>query len=289
MKTVAIHSHKGGVGKTTAALLFAKYAAERGKKVCVIDFDFIGSGIANLIALHEGPRKYVEEYFLCADPHDFDLDALLGTYKDPGKGGKEFSVILNLGRGLPKGRAARDQKRTDENMMALVANEPHYGEVEMKADILLRRLAGEKEIDLAIVDCHPGLGLASGAMSRLADLNVYVATPNRSDCFGLLKGMNLRKLDSRKSLLLLNMAVEPVTSLQTLRSEMEGDALVGTDAKALFPALKHVGQKEEHFAVIPDGHRLRTLFHLGGPGTLPKIDGNDEAFSFCPKLSSLVG
>ena len=77
MKTIAIHSHKGGVGKTTVALLVAKQAALLGQKVCVIDLDFIGSGIADLFAITALPDEYVESYFLGTDPHSYDLDRLL--------------------------------------------------------------------------------------------------------------------------------------------------------------------------------------------------------------------
>ena len=46
MKTVSIHSHKGGVGKTTLGLLLCKYYARfLGKKTCFIDFDFQAPGL----------------------------------------------------------------------------------------------------------------------------------------------------------------------------------------------------------------------------------------------------
>lgn len=289
MKTIAIHSQKGGVGKTTVALLLGKYAAERGQKVCVLDFDFIGSGIANLVALDEAPDEYVEHYFLSADVQDFSLGPLMGRYTDRGMGGQALSVVLNLGRGLPTGEAARDETELDETMMALVANESHYHEVEMKTGVLLRRLTDEEQVDLTVIDCHPGLGMVSATMARLADVNAYVTTPDRSDCFGLLKAMNLRKLDSLESLLIMNMAVAQVMDLRSFRATMRSDRLVGGDARALFAALKHVGQKGDHFASIPESQELRGALYIGGAVTLPKVDEKNAVFSFCPKLLAFAG
>jgi len=190
MKTIAIHSHKGGVGKTTVALLLAKYAAISLRQTCFMDFDFIGSGISDLLDLKNKPRKYVEDYFQNANPHEFEIQQLLTSYTDRGMEHHKFTVILNVGDGLPNQKKAKSLENLKADQLALVANEPHYKEIENRTVILLEKLE-KHEIDLVVVDCHPGLDMVSDTMVGLADLNVYVATPNRADCFGLLKTLNL--------------------------------------------------------------------------------------------------
>ncbi len=283
MKTIAIHSHKGGVGKTTISLLLAKYAVTSGQKVCVVDFDFIGSGMADLFVLDEVPGVYLETYILCANPHKFDIQQLLGKYKDKNMGQQEFSVILNLRKGQPDKKDAK----TLDYLMGLVADEPNYREIQTRTQILLDKLE-EHGIELTIIDCHPGLGLVSETTGRTANLNVYVTTLNRSDNFGLLKTMNLRRLDKPRSLLIVNKAEPTLIDLNSFKSLMEGDALVGTEAKALFPYLKHVGQREEQFAIIPESESLRRSFYLGSTGHLPAILPEQAEFGFCSKVLSFV-
>ncbi len=283
MKTIAVHSHKGGVGKTTVALLIAKHAATSGQKVCVVDFDFIGSGMADLFALKKVPDSYLEEYFLCANPHGFNLQQLLGNYTDEDMGQQEFSVILNL----RKGPLDKKDAKTLDYMMGLVADEPHYRAIQMETTILLDKLK-EHGVELTIVDCHPGLGLVSKTIRPMTSLNVYVTTPNRADCFGLLKTMNLNKLDSSRSFLIVNRAEPTLIDLNSFKFLMELDALVGTEVKFLFQYLKYVGQNEEQFAIIPESELLLGVFYLGGSGYLPRILQEQAEFSFCSKALSLV-
>jgi cellulose biosynthesis protein BcsQ len=288
MKTIAIHSHKGGVGKTTVALLVAKHAVLTGRTVCVVDLDFIGSGIADLFALETLPNEYVESYFVAADPHGFDLARLLGTYTDADMRSRSFSLLLNVGRGLPKKTDESAICRLQNHMMGLVADEERYREIENKLKLLLERLGRQHGAEVIIIDCHPGLGLVSDTARGLADLSVYVTTPNRSDCFGLLKTVNLKRLDNARSMLIVNRAPATVVDAASFQSLMESDAVVGTDSEALFPQLHHLCKKETHFAVIPESERLRAAFYLGGAAHLPRISAGKTDFQFLDKVLSLI-
>jgi MinD-like ATPase involved in chromosome partitioning or flagellar assembly len=283
MKTIAIHSHKGGVGKTTVALLLAKHAALSGRKVCVVDLDFIGSGIADLFAIETLPNEYVESYFLGADPHGYDLERLLATYKDGDTRPRGFSLILNQGQGLPDKKQEKGFRDRENHMMGLVADEPRYREVENKLCLLLERLK-QLETELVVIDCHPGLGLVSDTAWGLANLSVYVTTPNRSDCFGLLKTVNLRRLDNARSMLIVNRAPAAVVDTASFRNLMENDPVVGTDSKALFPQLKHLAKKETHFAVIPESEGLRTAFIWEGLPISPGSRSRRQSSSFSTRF-----
>ena len=286
MKTIAVHSHKGGVGKTTVALLLAKYAAVSGRKVCVVDFDFIGSGMSDLLPMEKVPDRYLEHYFLCAEPEDIGLQTLLGTYTDKDMAGQTFSLILNLGKSLPNEKDAEALAGLEDDMMGLIATEPHYREIETRTDVLLRKLK-DHDVELTVIDCHPGLGFVSETVRSMADLNVYVTTPNRSDCFSFLKTVNLRKeLDDPETFLVVNMADPPLSDLDAFRKLMEGDALVGTQARFLFPNLRFIGRRKTHFAVEPESELLRQRFYIGQSGYLPRIEAGKPEFGFCSKILS---
>jgi hypothetical protein len=269
------------------ALLLAKYATTSNRRVCLVDFDFIGSGIVDLFAMDQRPDCYLEGYFLDANPREFKLENLLGRYSDEDMGAQSFSVIFNLGEELPETAGAETLAALKSNMMGLIRNEPHYREIQTMTEILFEKL-NANGIALTIVDCHPGLGLVSETVRSMADTNVYVTTPNRSDCFSLLKAVNLKGLDGPGAILILNMAEPSVTDLPSFRYILENDGLVGTEAKFLFPYLKTVGRQEAHFAVIPASESLRRILYIGGSGYLPKVLPKEAEFSFCKKVLALI-
>ncbi len=293
MKTIAIHSHKGGVGKTTIALLLAKHAAATGRKTCVADFDFIGSGMTDLFALARKPRRYLDSYFLEAHPEKDVLDPLLGRYADDDLVQRELLVMCNLGDGLPVSgpQAKRDTERREEireEMVDLMAAEPRYREIQSRTEILHRRLAIEHKVELLIIDCHPGLGFVSETVRPLADLNVYLTTLNRSGCFGLLKSINVNALDGPNSFLVVNRADATLIDVDAFRRRVERDGLVGSAAAVIFSYLKYLGRSSRHFAAVPESPRFRRLLYLGESGHLPPIDPDLVEFAFLPRVMELV-
>jgi cellulose biosynthesis protein BcsQ len=280
MKTVVIHSHKGGVGKTTVALLLAKHALLAGRKACVIDLDFLGSGMADLFKLEKKPAAYIEKLFLAANPRTVDVEPMLGTYTDKDLDRRTLPVLLNLSE-----RSARDETLKEQaEMVSQIANERRYREVREGTEILLEKLAA-RGLDLAVVDCHPGLDFLSETLRPLASLNVYLTTPNRSDCFGLLKAANLKQeIDSPSSFLIVNRAESPLADAASFRALLERDPLVGMEAAAIFSFRRVFGTDDEHFAVIPESDLFRKQFNVGSPGLLPAIRTAEPEFCFCAKV-----
>jgi cellulose biosynthesis protein BcsQ len=286
MRKIAVQSQKGGVGKTTIALLLAKFAAvEHGLRPCVVDFDFIGSGIANLLALQKEPSVYVEEYFLHGRVHEYDVKKLLGRYADPQLHKHGIGLVLNLGKELPRGPKAKQEVRAEDEMLGMVANEPHYQVIHEKTKVLFDLLERDG-FTIAIVDCHPGLGLVARAVRPLADLNIYVTTPNRTDCFGLLKDVNLRRLDGRGALLVVNRTEPPVTDLATLRRLLRKDDVLGPSGTFLVSGAKYMACDQRHVAFVAESERLRRCFYIGTKGLLPPVDPSE--FDFYGKAMALL-
>lgn len=286
MKSIAVHSQKGGVGKTTLSLLLAKHMALSDSEVCVLDFDFLGSGMANLFAM-DPPAQYVESYFEDGNPHDYDVERLLGTYTDRQLGSRRVSVVLNVGRGMPTAAAAREEKRLEDDMMGRAANEPHYRSVHTWTGILLPLLA-DQGLDFAVLDCHPGLGLVSDAVRDLVDLNIYVTTPNRSDCFGLLRAANLRGLDRPNSLLVVNKAEAPVLDRPSLVDTMGDDSVIGPAGSGLLSQLKYLAVHDRHALFVTESDELRRSFSVGSSGHVPAIDPGASAHAFLRGIDSLL-
>jgi chromosome partitioning protein len=58
-KTIALHSYKGGTGKTTLITNLASYYAMRGKKVCLLDFDLYAPTLSIYFRKH--PDVYLND------------------------------------------------------------------------------------------------------------------------------------------------------------------------------------------------------------------------------------
>jgi cellulose biosynthesis protein BcsQ len=282
MNTIVVQSYKGGVGKTTIALMLAKAALLAGRRACVADFDFMGSGMNDLVKLRSAPREFLERFFLSSDMASFDIQSLFGNYRDDQLGGSELPVIFNLGEG-PNPAAWHSQAELQSGVEAMIANERRWGEIARGTGILLGGLQ-QLGFDLAVIDCHPGLDFISEALNPLAQLNVYVTTPNRGDCFGLIKKINLKKLDTENSFLVLNRADGASLDLGSFKERMTNDPLRGFEAKIIFGNSTFLGVRDEHFAAVPDTARLRDLFLLGSTGFLPNLDEKDADYTFCSKV-----
>jgi hypothetical protein len=112
----------------------------------------------------------------------------------------------------------------------------------------------------------------------LADLNIYVTTPNRTDCFGLLKDVNLRRWDDRRALLVVNRAEPPVTDLATLRRLLRKDDVLGPSGTFLVSGVKYMASDQRHVAFVAESERLRRCFYIGTKGLLPPIDPSESDF-----------
>ena len=292
MKKIAVGSHKGGVGKTTVALLLAKYATGLGKKTCVVDFDLLGAGLADLIRFERKADKYLEDFLLTSDPEGFRIKDLISGYTDRDIQSSSVEFILNMIMGLSRKGEEEKFKDNQRDIWDMIADEPHYGQIGAKMEHLFSKL--EKEgTELVVFDCHPGLGFVSEIIRPMADVNLYITTQNRSDCFGLLKEVNLKQLDDEKSILILNRFRGPkaVSLTEALSDYIPLEGVLKTEFKFLLGQLLFIGKDERHFTVIPESDELNNFGDIGSPGILPKIDpkSEDGIYMCYSKIFSLLG
>jgi cellulose biosynthesis protein BcsQ len=286
MNTILVQSYKGGVGKTTIALMLAKAALLAGRRACVADFDFMGSGMNDLVKLRAQPHAHLEGFFLSSDMAQFNVESLIGYYRDDQLAQRDLPVILNLGEG-PDPSDWTSQADLQSGVETMIANERRWGEIAQGTKMLLDGLEN-LGFDLTIIDCHPGLDFISEALHPLAQLNVYVTTLNRGDCFGLIKKINLKRLDSENAFLVLNRADDETPDLSSFQQRMKRDPLKGLEASTIFGISTYLGVLDEHFAAVPETRSLRDLFLLGSPGLLPELDTAKAEYAFCSKVLALA-
>ena len=103
LKSLAVLSHKGGVGKTSIAVNIAVHLAKSGKNVCLLDNDFAGPSI---VTFFEPKVKWINQYLLEDEPIGDCLQDLAGDLGLPGK--------LYVGFADPRAETVRALIRMDQ-------------------------------------------------------------------------------------------------------------------------------------------------------------------------------
>jgi hypothetical protein len=155
MEIVSLHSQKGGTGKTSLALGLAVEAMRIGKKPLLMDLDFSGTSLRDIVHLKQGEKiNTIEDYFL--DPRNNSINDYisLAEITDLRTSSKiDISVMLD---------DSADLKR----MMTFVYKENHSTYLESRLEGIIDTLAKAKQIGVIIVDNSPGAwGLSNSVLN----------------------------------------------------------------------------------------------------------------------------
>ena len=189
-KIMAVHSYKGGTGKTSFAVNLAASYARRGKKVCLMDLDFRAPSIHALFEAHKA-EHWLNDYLngIC------EIDkVLIDASRDYGNGGK-----LLVGLANPSTEAIRDMTAKDRKW-------------EMKAlgRLLSLRssLLNDLDLDYLILDTSPGLQYSSINAIVTADVVLVVTSLDASDIKGSQRMTSeLYDLFEKKTGILINKVI----------------------------------------------------------------------------------
>lgn len=184
---ISFHSYKGGTGKTLLSVNLATILALRGKKTCLLDFDFSAPSLCTIF------EKKKEKFWI----NDFlnrscKIDKVLECC------GSIFELKENLYVGLanPSIKAIREMSSKDRKweMQALGAM------------LSLKTYLFDKlDFDYVILDTSPGLRYSSINSIFTSDISFIVTTLERSDVKGsqfMLE--DLYKLFKKKTMIILN-------------------------------------------------------------------------------------
>ncbi len=195
-KIIAVHSYKGGTGKTLLSVNLGAIYARMGKRVCVLDLDFRAPSLQSIFKLG-GSEYWLNDYLNGA----CEINKVLVDYSPQCKCNGQILV----GLANPATEALRDMSSKDRKW-------------EMRALgrllSLKNTLLNDMELDYLLFDTSPGLQYSSINAIVSADVVLVVSTIDASDVEGTKRMTHeLYDLFEKKTAILMNKV--PIEFLST--------------------------------------------------------------------------
>jgi MinD-like ATPase involved in chromosome partitioning or flagellar assembly len=205
-KIIAVHSYKGGTGKTLLSVNLAATFAKHGKKVCLFDLDFRAPSLFAVLKM-DNVTCWMNDYLNGTCDINKVLTDISGRIQNEGK--------LFVGLANPATEAIRDMSAKDRKW-------------EMKALGRLLSLRNsiieDRGFDYIIFDTSPGLQYSSINAIVTADLVVVATTGDRSDVDGTRRMLReLYNLFEKKTGLVLNKVLDSTSKFK--KEEMQQKVL----------------------------------------------------------------
>jgi len=165
-KIIAVHSYKGGTGKTSLSVNLAATYARMGKKVCIMDLDFRAPSL-HAIFKKQNLNYWLNDYLngVCEINK-----VLVDVTKDHGNGGKLFVALANPSTEAIRDMTAKDRKWEMKALGRLLS--------------LRSSLLNDMGLDYLICDTSPGLQYSSINAIVTADVVLVVTSLDASDING---------------------------------------------------------------------------------------------------------
>ncbi len=245
-KVIAIHSFKGGTGKTTLTANLASILALR-HRVGVMDLDLSGPGLHVIFGLKKGDIKAtLTDIFLGdASPNEVIIDL------SPKFGFKKGSLYF-----CPASNKVEDMLRLLKSGL----------EVSVFQDIL-QKVGESCNLDYIIVDTHPGVENDTVLAMGCCDALVLVSRVDQQDLFGTAVMVLLAETFEKPTYLALNMVPPGVKIKDAVK--------VGRELAQLFKS-KFLEAFEFQIDVI--NNLSRSVFVMDNPnsGFAHKVSGAAE-------------
>jgi MinD-like ATPase involved in chromosome partitioning or flagellar assembly len=187
-RIIAMHSYRGGTGKSVTAANLAVLIARRGQRVALVDTD-LQSPALNVLLHDDAPHE-------CHSLVDFllgrcEIDQAAHLITEPGTGGNLFLV------------PARSSVSDIDEIMVRGYD---VGLLKEGFDRLAERLA----LDVLVLDTHAGINNETAASVGIADVLVIVTRADRLDLTGASESISLaNRLNCPRRALVVNLATGP--------------------------------------------------------------------------------
>lgn len=201
-KIIAVHSYRGGTGKSNLTANLATALAIQGQRVGVIDTDIQSPGIHNLFDLDQADRLPVLNDFLAGDlPIEdtvYDVSSAAGV-EEPGK------VFF-----VPASTKPDDIARIlSEGYNVGLLNEG------------IRQLIKTLSLNYFLIDTHPGLSKETFLSIAISNLLLLILRPDRQDYQGTAVMIDLaRQLRVPQILLVANKVLQDM-DYQDFQQQLE--------------------------------------------------------------------
>jgi MinD-like ATPase involved in chromosome partitioning or flagellar assembly len=205
-KIIAVHSYKGGTGKTLISVNLAATFVKHVKKVCLLDLDFRAPSLATLVNVTK-KDYWLNDYLNGACEIDKALVDLTDRIHN---GGKLFLGLANPATEAIRDMSAKDRKWEMRALGRLLA--------------LRNSLLNDKSFDYLIMDTSPGLQYSSINAIVSADLVIVATTFDKSDVDGTKRMLReLYDLFEKKTEIILNKVLNGSTAFgkEPIRSRVK--------------------------------------------------------------------
>ena len=202
---VAVHSYKGGTGKTLISANLATLFAANNKKTCLLDMDFRAPSL-NSHFKTEQPEYWLNDYLNGA----CETEKMLQNHCSDGlERQKLFVGLANPSTEAIREMASKDRKREMQALLRLLS----------LRDSLFNGLG----FDYLILDTSPGLQYSSINAVVAADIALVVTTPDESD----LKGTQIMLSDlyekfEKKTAVIMNKVPSDLLRSQRIEKVQNG-------------------------------------------------------------------
>jgi len=194
-KIIAVHSYKGGTGKTLLSINLAATFAAHGKKVCLVDLDFRAPSLSTILKI-EKAEHWMNDYL----NGTIEIGKVLIDLSDKIQNrGNLFVGLANPSTEAIRDVSAKDRKWEMRALGRLLA--------------LRNSLLNDKGLDYLIFDTSPGLQYSSINAIVSADLVIVATTLDRSDVDGTKRMLReLYDLFEKKTDIILNKVLNDSSS-----------------------------------------------------------------------------
>lgn len=203
-KIIAVHSYKGGTGKTLMAINLATTFVAHGKKVGLLDLDFRAPSLYAALKTN-GAEYWLNDYLngVCEIKRTMtDLTEKYGF-----NGGRLLVSLANPNTEAIRDMSAKDRKWEMRALGRLLA--------------LKNSFLNDMELDYVIFDTSPGLQYSSINAIVSADVVLVVTTQDTSDVQGTRRMIKeLYELFDKKATLLLNKTLIGTASFEKEKNEI---------------------------------------------------------------------
>jgi MinD-like ATPase involved in chromosome partitioning or flagellar assembly len=225
---VAIHSFKGGTGKSTVTANLAVMLAQRGKKVGVMDLDLAGPGLHVLLGVHNDDIKNtLNDLFMgnCL-PLDTVMDLSSKFLAQPGsksehenlEGSHEVDTMLTgQDRPSPIGKFIFIPASFKAQDMVRVLTKGYEVRLFREA---IRQISETNDLDYLFIDTHPGIEESTLLAIGVCDLLLLVSRIDSQDLFGTGVILEVAKALNKPKVLVTNM-VPPGSDEEKLKERLK--------------------------------------------------------------------